>query len=145
MLFRSFKAIGTVKAAGNSNSLKDYTFIDQEPAMNSYYRLKTVDVDGKDALSKIISIQRKAQKLTLTKVFPTPASDVVTVQFESPSAETVKLTVTDFLGRVVVQKTMENTEGVNEVPVNIAELPVGAYFVQLVANGQQTKGKFVKN
>ena len=140
-----FKAIGTVKAAGNSNSLKDYTFIDQEPVLNSYYRLKTVDVDGKDALSRVISIQRKAQKLTLTKVFPTPASDVVTVQFESPSAETVKLTVTDFLGRVVAQKTMENTEGSHQVPVNIAQLPVGAYFIQLVSNGQQTKGKFVKN
>ncbi len=140
-----FKAIGTVKAYGTTNAVQNYTFTDQEPLSNGYYRLRNVDFDGKDGLSKTISIERKTQKLTLTKVFPSPVSDVVTIQFESPTSEKVQLTITDFLGRVVEQKTVENTEGSYQLPVNVAQLPVGAYFIQLVADGQQAKGKFVKN
>ena len=140
-----FKTIGTVKAFGSTNAVQNYTFTDQEPLSNGYYRLRSVDFDGKDGLSKTISIERKTQKLTLTKVFPSPVSDVVTIQFESPTSEKVQLTITDFLGRVVEQKTVENTEGSYQLPVNVAQLPVGAYFIQLVADGQQAKGKFVKN
>lgn len=142
---KDFKAIGTVKAFGTTNAIQNYTFIDQQPLSNGYYRLKTVDFDGKDGVSKTISIERKSQKLVLNKVFPTPASDIVTIQFDAPSSETVKLTITDFLGRVVEQKTIDNTEGSNLLPVNVAQLPVGAYFIQLVANGEQVKGKFIKN
>ena len=140
-----FKTIGTVKAFGSTNAVQNYTFTDQEPLSNGYYRLRTADFDGKDGLSKTISIERKTQKLTLTKVFPSPVSDVVTIQFESPTSEKVQLTITDFLGRVVEQKTVENTEGSYQLPVNVAQLPVGAYFIQLVADGQQAKGKFIKN
>ena len=140
-----FKTIGTVKAFGSTNAVQNYTFTDQEPLPNGYYRLRSVDFDGKDGLSKTISIERKTQKLTLTKVFPSPVSDVVTIQFESPTSATVQLTITDFLGRVVEQKTVENTEGSYLLPVNVAQLPVGAYFIQLVADGQQAKGKFIKN
>ena len=140
-----FKSVGTVKAAGNSTTLKDYTFYDQEPLSNGYYRLKTVDLDGKEGLSKTISIKRNGQKLTLVKVFPTPASDVLTIGLESQTSETLNLTITDLLGRVVEQKKVENTEGYNQISINVAQLPIGTYFIQLVAGGQQVKGKFIKN
>jgi hypothetical protein len=49
-----FMAIGTVRAAGNSNVSKSYRYEDAAPLKgNNYYRLKQVDMDGRSAYSDI--------------------------------------------------------------------------------------------
>ncbi|MFY7888383.1 MAG: hypothetical protein ACOVOW_05715 [Spirosomataceae bacterium] len=54
---RNFEVIGTVKAAGNTNENRSYTFSDVEPLGGiSYYRLRTIDLDGTADYSKIVSV-----------------------------------------------------------------------------------------
>jgi len=44
---RNYTEIGSVAAAGNSNTLQNYTYTDPQPLPNSnFYRLKQVDLDG---------------------------------------------------------------------------------------------------
>lgn len=52
-----FTALGNVPAAGNSTTERSYTFTDLTPLKGeNIYRLRTVDLDGTEAFSNIISI-----------------------------------------------------------------------------------------
>ncbi|MFD2936015.1 endonuclease/exonuclease/phosphatase family protein [Spirosoma flavum] len=52
-----FGAIGRVAAAGEAQSTKVYSLLDEHPLSGTnYYRLKQVDLDGQTAYSKIVSV-----------------------------------------------------------------------------------------
>src|SRR5690606_29431171 len=54
---KEFQSAGTVKGAGNSNEVKNYTFNDYNAVEGiNYYQLKQYDYDGSSVLSKIISV-----------------------------------------------------------------------------------------
>lgn len=50
---RNFKEIGHVNATGSSNTIEQYRFEDTAPQPRNYYRLQTVDMDGKYENSSI--------------------------------------------------------------------------------------------
>lgn len=51
---RSWTVLGTVAAAGNSSTLKNYSYVHESPAEgNNYYRLRQRDSDGKNSLSPV--------------------------------------------------------------------------------------------
>ena len=53
----SFYSIGTVKASGNSNSSKKYSFPDTHASNAiSYYKLKTIDTDNSFEYSKMLAV-----------------------------------------------------------------------------------------
>lgn len=56
--FRSFRSIGTVTAAGQSNTILNYAFTDTAPSEgHNYYRLKMIDRDETFSYSRVISIK----------------------------------------------------------------------------------------
>ena len=93
---RNFTAIGTVMATGK----RSYQFNDSKPfAGNNFYRLQTVDKDGKIAYSTIVKLYfGKAWQVTLS---PNPVKETMYVQ----STQAGKLTISlyDATGRKVKQ------------------------------------------
>ena len=74
-----FSSIGSVAAAGNSNNLQSYSYIDLSPlAGYSFYRLKSVDINGDKQYSNIAPISRNTVE-TVT-AYPNPTKDFVNVQ-----------------------------------------------------------------
>jgi hypothetical protein len=57
-----FQSIGTVKAMGDSKTMRYYAFQDQNPPEQSYYRLKINDLDGKTDYSKIVFVDKTKTK-----------------------------------------------------------------------------------
>nr|MBA2745798.1 hypothetical protein [Flavisolibacter sp.] len=58
----SFSSIGSVKAAGNSSTIKNYAFTDRNPgAAVVSYRIRQVDQDGKTAYTSIKTVQFKSE------------------------------------------------------------------------------------
>ena len=52
------RKIGFVAAAGNSNSTRNYSFIDPQRAVEfNYYRLKLVDIDNKFDYSDVVLVK----------------------------------------------------------------------------------------
>jgi hypothetical protein len=52
-----YSAIGQVKGNGTTNSVRNYTFTDAAPANGvNYYRLRQADLNGKETLSKVVSV-----------------------------------------------------------------------------------------
>lgn len=48
-----FEVLGTVHAAGNSQSPINYTFVDERPLSTGYYRLHQIDADGSGTYSEL--------------------------------------------------------------------------------------------
>jgi hypothetical protein len=137
---RDFSPIGEVKAAGNSNVAKNYTFTDAAPLSGvNYYRLKAVDNAGLASLSKVVAVNF-SDKSNNPSVFPNPASDVSRVNVNASEASTMDIQVTDLTGRVLISQNVAVEKGANLLPLNISNLVSGAYLVKI--NGDFTR--FVK-
>lgn len=70
---RDWTTLGTVAAAGNSNETQDYQYLHNNPANGiNYYRILQQDVDGRQDISKVVSLQW-ISKINLL-VYPNPAT-----------------------------------------------------------------------
>jgi hypothetical protein len=73
--------IGKVDAAGNSNTVRRYSFIHTSPFKNNvynYYRIKQLDLDEKFSFSKIISLNYNESSQEII-AYPNPAYGKLTV------------------------------------------------------------------
>ncbi len=121
----SFHNIGQVK--GN-NKPSSYQFVDNQPFATSYYRLRQMDNDGKEILSKVISIATKGKGKGLT-IYPTVVSNVLTVEY----TEGGLFQVINLLGQqVLVGKTTQQ--------LDVSTLSQGTYVLKV---GTEV-AKFVK-
>ncbi|GAB3232500.1 hypothetical protein GCM10027346_19800 [Hymenobacter seoulensis] len=134
-----FKAIGRLVAAGNSTGARHYTLRDADAsAVRSavlYYRLRQVDLDGKETFSEVAVVQPAPQGPALT-VFPSPASatEVVRAEWQGLPAGAYQLMLYNMQGRLVSQQTVSGSDAA----LATSALPTGLYQVVLVNNaGQQ--------
>jgi hypothetical protein len=96
-----YSAIGKVSAKGNSNTLTNYTFTDQQPNPSvNYYRLKIVDVDGRSARSKVVLLRsdRPGQNITIS---PNPVKDQLQVVWNNMPAGDYKIELLNGNGQLV--------------------------------------------
>ncbi len=131
---KNWDKIGFVRGNGNSNSPKNYSFVDEN--VNSgkyYYRLKQTDFDGKFAYSKIIDADiAKPDVYSLGQNYPNPFNPVTAIKYEIPKAGKVNLVVYDMLGREVKALVNEYQEaGRYDVKFNADRLASGTYFYEI--------------
>lgn len=134
---KGFVAMGTLKAAGTTSTPQYYSFFDENPMPVSYYRLRQVDFDGQETVSKIISVQRKDKKLTLDKAFPSPVTNELTLQYSTERTGEVSLRLVDVFGRLVLEQNIMATEGGNLSKLAMDKLSAGTYILML-SDGQKT-------
>jgi hypothetical protein len=78
----NFESIGTVTAHGNSSVVNNYQLIDRTPVNgNNYYRLKSVDMDGKFVYSSVIKVYLGDRTNVLITVSPNPTHGAIRVNF----------------------------------------------------------------
>ncbi len=133
---KTFDKIGEISGYGSTQEARTYTFVDEKPfTAANYYRLRQVDLDGKETVSKAVSVN--FDKNTSLKIYPSIATDNVNVELNGVDGA-ADMTVTNLLGQVVKTQKLQNTEGV--ISLNIRDLPNGAYIIRLVSkNGEMTQ------
>ena len=136
--------IGFVEGHGNSNSPKEYSFVDNNVAGGKYsYRLKQIDNDGKFEYSKVIEVDVGAPlEFELSQNYPNPFNPSTTIKFSLPVTSNVKLSVFNILGeevQILVNETKEagiytinfSAIGGSAFGGNAYTLPSGIYFYKL--------------
>jgi len=125
----AFNSKGSVAAAGNTNSITNYSFKDIDP-MNgiNYYRLKQVDKDGSFIYSRTVSVSFDASKNLI--VFPNPVSDRLYIRLPQQN-HYATIRVMDASGKLVLQKSFGSSA---TAEVNVDGLPKGWYILQLVGD-----------
>jgi hypothetical protein len=143
----NWQSIGSVKAKGNSAALLNYQFADETPFRTSYYRLTTIDVDGKTDVSKTVSVNRlNSGKLTLTKAILSLYTEgsPLELNINTEKASTVYVALTDALGRVVLTKNFSTTDGANQIQLPISGLAKGVYFLNITDGDGKISAKIVR-
>lgn len=131
-----FKSIHTKNGTGNSNSLKKYSFKDFNfftPI--TYYRLKSIDNDGKFEYSPIIYVQNEQEAFNVTSIFPNPASNEVNINVTSPNDVEVSIEISDILGRKISTSVHKISSGYRSILLNISELKTGSYTISCKVDG----------
>ena len=132
-----WEKIGFVQGSGNSNSTKEYSFIDNSVSSGKYsYRLKQIDNDGSYKYSKEIEITiNKPLTFQLHQNYPNPFNPSTTIRYDVPSSQKLTIKVYNFIG----QEVATLFEGVKEtgsydVKFDGRNLASGIYFVSLKSN-----------
>jgi hypothetical protein len=133
-----WKEIGKLAAAGNSTAEINYTLEDKQPLTIGYYRLRTEDFDGQVNFSNIVSVTRESKQFNVSNVFPSPAVDKVTVEYETTSEGLITLRVYDIVGREVYNQPIETQIGVQQTEVPLQTLASGLYIIQLINTSEST-------
>ncbi len=129
----SFNTVTTVEGAGNSHSMIEYTYIDENPiAGASYYRLKQTDYDGNYEYSKLVSVQIDQPETYDFAVYPNPAIDNdIFISFEDYKDKELMVALCDPMGKVVFSKIVltEEDGSVYIAQDNMVNLNPGIYLV----------------
>lgn len=132
-----YQKIGVVKSAGNSDATNYYQFTDGKPsAGDNYYRLRTVDLDTKFELSKVVKLNfEKPYTVTIT---PNPASVFVDVIVANRN-ETMTLQITDMNGKIIRQQLIN----ADDTRVNTSVLSKGFYVVKIIGTSSSYTDKLI--
>ncbi len=120
-----------IMAAGFSNSLLNYQWIDENPedGMN-YYKLVETDLNGYLHIYEVISV--KFESKSNLKIFPNPTTDFVNIQLGDYQIKS--FTILDSSGRIVKSIPAQNFDPHNLVSINVSDLKTGYYFLRFEQN-----------
>jgi hypothetical protein len=134
-----FTNIGRESAAGNSQSISNYSHWDAQPLNGiSYYRLRQVDQNGNYSFSRVL--QLKYQTTTAARIVPNPTSGPINLQIPTDWTGTYDCRVFNALGVLV-----ENRRGLRAGShmVDLSKNAKGLYQFTLWSNGQQIQQQWV--
>ena len=141
--------VGFVKGAGNSNSPKNYFFVDNTVSYGSYaYRLKQLDNDGKYKYSDVIEVSaiggsasggnagNISNGFILNQNYPNPFNPSTQIQFGVSKNTYATLTIFNVLGEKVSTLFNGNVVAgqVYNVTFNGNNLASGIYYYKLQTN-----------
>jgi len=130
----SFEEIGKIKGAGNSISTLNYSFVDESPLPNAYYRLKQTDFEGKYSYSNVISTN--CMNGISINAFPNPTRGTFTV---NGFGENAVLTVYNAQKQQVYKANVKDSNA----QIDISNQPAGTYFIHLLINSKVVVEKMV--
>ena len=141
----NFKSIAQIDGAGNSFVTQSYSYLDTEAKAGlAYYRLSQTDFDGSTQYVGTVVLNRTTTTLGFTSIQPIPSSDIVTVAFETPTTQKVTLTLHDISGRIVLEKTVDATQGITATQIDISDFAAGIYTLSMSDSNSLVVEKIVK-
>ena len=138
----NFTTIGKEAAAGNSNSLKQYSFTDNNPVSVNYYRLKEVDKDGQFTYSQIRSINEAIS--FAASIYPNPVQTNLNITITATKDEQAAIEVIDANGKVLLSQNINIAQGTSSQAVNVSKLAGGNYFITIQTDEGSRNIKFIK-
>lgn len=127
----SFEPIGSVKANGNSVSVSDYKFYDDNFKIDSYYRLRLVDLNQSFKYSNIIVVPGE-ESAHLINLQPNPANNAIQIHI-SPDHNYESMLITDSYGRVVARQNLTQPSS-EYFSMDVQSFPNGIYILTLTGN-----------
>ena len=135
---KTFSSIATI-ASKNSLQGSSYNYIDYKPQKGkNYYRLKSVDNDGKVQYSKIFLVSFD-NKIAVT-TYPNPATDKLSVTHNLEGRKLAYI-IYDISGKAILSNSISNTSTVN---IDVSRVLKGTYIIAIETENQTAQTKFVK-
>ncbi|WP_026462461.1 T9SS type A sorting domain-containing protein [Adhaeribacter aquaticus] len=133
---------------GNSSVAQSYIYTDKEPAKQGvrYYRIKQLDLDGKETFYAVEAVRFDINKnQTTVKAYPNPFTNSFEVELGGSGKQEATLTVTDLTGKKVLEQKVPVAAGLNRIPVSLAgNYPSGVYILNVVTDTVKEQIKLIK-
>jgi Secretion system C-terminal sorting domain len=134
---RNWEPLGFVAGAGTTTEAQRYDYLDEKPLLGtSYYRLRQLDVDGKEEFSRTVSVVLGTREPSI-QLYPNPAMSSLNIE----CSEAAQLQVFDGMGRLVAA-TQLTEPGV--LPLDVSNYGAGAYFIKVKTEKQFQTMRFQK-
>ncbi len=134
---QAWEKVGFVNGSGNSNSPKDYSFIDKEllPGKLSY-RLKQIDNNGNFKYSDIVNVNLITKDFKLYQNYPNPFNPTTRISWQSPVDGNVIIKIYNILGNEIAELLNEfKSAGRQEMNFNATiinkQLASGVYLYRI--------------
>jgi Secretion system C-terminal sorting domain len=128
----SYSSIGKVSGEKNSTVEKSYNFSDATPLQGvNYYRIRSVDLAGKETISKVVSVNFSEKAKTALQVYPNPAYSALQVEVMSDEEVAKTVQVFDLAGRVILTQNAALTKGLNSISLDVNAVLAGTYLVKV--------------
>jgi hypothetical protein len=134
----NWQLLTKISSAGTSNELITYQSTDQNGTEgNNYFRLRQVDIDGKEKLYDPINISCSEVTTGYFSSFPNPSGSSFQVIVNNKELiGTCTMNIVDAQGKVIEQRDIEVKDGINMFVIN-QELTPGMYFLN-ISNGSKS-------
>jgi hypothetical protein len=131
--------LGFVNGAGTTTSTQQYQFKDDKPlAGNNVYRLRQIDLDGKEVFSPTVLVSFNPQ--TLYGISNNPGNGIYKLNIKR-GATGNSLMVIDFSGKIVLRKDLMVA---GEYTIDISDRPTGIYLLRIKMGTELYTEKLVK-
>lgn len=143
----SFKQVGTQAAAGNSNTLRAYSFTDEPNSSEQttlYYRLKMFSKDGTFQYSNSVQVDNTATVAHSIVVYPNPFSSSLKAAVMAEGTGAAHCTLTDLAGKTLSSQEQELSKGLNEISLKTEALVPGVYFLVIESEGNRSVHKVIR-
>jgi uncharacterized repeat protein (TIGR01451 family) len=127
-----FATIGKVPAKNIGNGAS-YSLVDNTPAKGpNYYRLKTIDIDGRTSYSPVVKINLDEKPVIITTIYPNPAQQQFRLDVKGAIKDHVTIKILGGSGQPVLIKDLGKLDTDSfTLPVNIHHLAAGIYILQV--------------
>jgi hypothetical protein len=147
---RNFQQVGLVSAAGNSDTRRTYSYTDTKASATTgtvYYRLKTVDLDGKGDYSAIRSVRMasatSANSITIS-TYPNPTVNALNVSVPT-NWQGKKVTFEIYNVNGMLVQTIVNNHAAQTAHMQVSALSRGLYIVKATSGDLSATQRFVKS
>jgi hypothetical protein len=139
---RTWITVAKIQAQGTSSTKTNYAATDVMPTKGfNYYRLRTVDNDGKYTLSSVRNLLFGSN--AVVDIAPNPAHNFVTIYINKNGATQKPVTVQllNSSGKVVYN----NITTLQQLQINTALLSTGLYVAKIITQGETVTKKVIIN
>ncbi|HEY5968511.1 MAG TPA: T9SS type A sorting domain-containing protein [Chitinophagaceae bacterium] len=141
----NFRKIGFAVGAGNSNTIRSYSFTDPQRAVEfNYYRLKLVDIDNTFDYSEVVLVKNAFGKQDVY-LAGNPITNNINIQFAKIPNGKVAVSIYDMKGSKIYEATYNNYAQTS-LQINTANklLAHGVYSVKVETGGKIYNVKAIK-
>ncbi|PCJ01481.1 MAG: hypothetical protein COB15_00745 [Flavobacteriales bacterium] len=134
--------IATIYGAPHVNQPTEFFHLDDNPSSNlSYYRLKSINKDGKESISNIVPVNylKKQGATAGMNLHPDFSEDykIINIAFEEVFEKEILIVIRDKRGNEFYSKVIINVEDDSLVAVPIEqEIPKGDYLITATSENQ---------
>lgn len=144
----TYSDAGLVFAYGNSTVDNDYSLTDNLANIKSdivYYRLRSVDMDGKSQYSevKIIKLDTKTANTLTIITYPNPVTNELHVTLPA-KWQNKKVVYELFKANGQIARRTENAGSSQTETLNVSQLAPGFYIIRVQCNGEVSQQKIIK-
>ena len=132
----NWETVATIPAAGNSNGMKNYSAIDNNPLPVTYYRLKMTDIDGKYKWSSVLQVRVSSSKKI--NVYPNPFGPSLTLEVQTATQDVLNIRLINSAGATVYNARKNAGRGLNIFLITGLNLANGQYLLEIKNSNNET-------